>query len=576
MNNAAIRLTGARSCMAMPPQGARALHGGTVMNVPRPTNEPNMINNEAQRKATLCKVAELRKGKLDIPLIINGKEVRTGNTGEIRPPHDRHQLLGTYHKAGEKEVKEAIEGALDAHKHWRNLPSNQRIAVFMKMASLLSTKYRALLAASTLLGQGKNLFQAEIDTPCEAIDFLTYNAYYAQEIYNEQPASEHIDPYGRGAVRAWNRVEYRPLEGFLYAISPFNFTAIALNLATAPAMLGNTVVWKPSDHAILSNYYLTELYREAGLPAGVINFIPGDPELVTKVILDNPKLAGIHYTGSTAVFRSIFKSLGTNIDRYANYPRLVGETGGKNFVIAHSSANVDAVVTALLRGAYEFSGQKCSAASRAYVPASMWNEMRSKLIEGINSFKVGNPEELDTMVGPVIHKASFDRCKSMIDHAKADSKTYTIHAGGKCDDSKGYFVFPTLIETKDPHALLMEKEIFGPILTVYVFPDNQIDDALRLAEQSAYGLTGAIFANDRYFIEKAMGILEFGCGNLYINDKPTGAVVGQQPFGGSRASGTNDKAGAKHNLLRFLNMRSIKENLIPDTTPFYPYMSSKE
>lgn len=550
------------------------MHAGGSLNIPKPTNEPNSINNEAQRNATLAKVAELRKGKLDVPLIINGKEVRTGNTGEIRPPHDHQHLLGVYHKAGEKEVKEAIEGSLAAHKHWRNLAPEHRLGIFMKMASLLATKYRPLLAASTTLGQGKNLFQTEIDTPCEAIDFLNFNAHYAEQIYNEQPASEYVDPYGRGSVRAWNRVEYRPLEGFTYAVTPFNFTAIALNLATAPAMLGNTVVWKPSDHAILSNYYLTQLYKEAGVPDGVINFIPGDPQLVTKVVLENPKLSAIHYTGSTDVFRLLWKGLGDNIDRYANYPRLVGETGGKNFVFVHQSADKDAVVTALLRGAYEFSGQKCSAASRAYVPASMWKELKGKLVEGIKSFKVGNPEELDTMVGPVIHKASFERCKSFIQTAKSDSNTYTIHAGGVCDDSKGYFVHPTLVETKDPHGVLMEKEIFGPILTVYVFPDEQIEDTLHMAEKSTYGLTGSIFANDRYFVKKAMDVLEYGCGNLYINDKPTGAVVGQQPFGGSRASGTNDKAGGKHNLLRFVNVRSIKENFVPDTNPFYPYMSA--
>jgi 1-pyrroline-5-carboxylate dehydrogenase len=549
--------------------------GGSALRIPRPTNEPNHVNQEASRALLKKTIQQFKSTPAEIPAIINGKEIRTGITAEIRSPHDHKQVLGVYHKVTEKEAKQAIDSALEAHRQWSSLPVEQRLSVFLKMGALVSTKYRPLLNAATVLGQGKNFFQAEIDSACELIDFLNFNAFFAQEIYEDQPNSETLDPHGRGSLRSWNRVEYRALEGFVYAITPFNFTAIAANLTTAPAMMGNTVVWKPSDSAILSGYWLQKLYKEAGLPDGIINFVPGDPQLVTKAALEHPQFAGLHFTGSTDVFRGLWQKIGNNVERYVHFPRLVGETGGKNFVFAHSSANIDGLVTALTRGAFEYSGQKCSAASRAYIPASIWNQVKTKLLDQISRMKVGNPEELSTMIGPVIHKAAFDRIKEFIQRAKEQKDVYTLIAGGQCDDSVGYFVHPTVFQTTNPHAELMQKEIFGPVLTVFVYPDEQLMDTLKICEKSHYGLTGAVWASDRYAINSLLQQLPFGCGNLYINDKPTGAVVGQQPFGGGRASGTNDKAGSKLNLLRWVNVRSVKENFYPDVEVTYPYMHAQ-
>jgi len=467
------------------------------------------------------------------------------------------------HKAKKEHVDLAIKESLKARETWARLGRNERLDIFSKAADLLADKWRYKLNAATILGQSKNMYQAEIDSACELIDFLRFNVQYVVDM-------DYVQPYSPEGIL--NKNYYRPLEGFVYAITPFNFTAIGGNLATAPAMLGNTVVWKPSYHAVYSNYLIMELLREAGLPEGVINFIPGEPQMITNTVLNHPDFAGVHYTGSTKVFKNIFKQIGNNIDIYKTYPRIVGETGGKDFIFAHKSANLNALAVAIIRGAFEFAGQKCSAASRAYVPKSVWGELKNILLEKMKDVKTGSPELPETLVNAVIHKESFDRCKSYIDLAKS-SKDCEILIGGKCDDSIGYFVEPTIVLTTNPHHRLMVEEIFGPIITIYVYEDDKFEETLKLCDSSTqYGLTGAFFSNDRKAIVFADQYLENAAGNYYINDKPTGAVVGQQPFGGARASGTNDKAGSPLNLWRWVSCRTVKENYGPPTEVLYPYM----
>ncbi|WP_372996102.1 L-glutamate gamma-semialdehyde dehydrogenase [Lutispora sp.] len=494
----------------------------------------------------------LKEEVLEIPLIIGGKEIRTGNIGQCIIPHDNKKVIAKYHMAGETEVKMAIQAALEAKKQWEKLHWEHRAAIFMKAAELASTTWRARLNAATMLCQSKTFIQAEIDSACELVDFLRYNAQCIYEIYNEQPMS---------AKGSWNRMEYRPLEGFVFAVSPFNFTAIGCNLATAPAITGNVVLWKPSSDAVYSSYMVFKLLQEAGLPDGVINFIPGSGGNIGNIVLSHESLAGVHYTGSTEVFRTMWKAVANNLDKYRTFPRLVGETGGKDYIFAHNSSRVDALVASIIRGAFEYQGQKCSAASRAYIPRSIWPEVKEKLIKEIKTIKVGDVEDFSNFMGAVINQKAFNTIKEYIEYAKESRETEII-IGGNCDDSVGYFVEPTVIVTTNPYFKTMVEEIFGPVITIYVYEDEDFEDAIKICERtSPYGLTGAIFATDRYIIAKLEEELTHSAGNFYINDKPTGAVVGQQPFGGARASGTNDKAGSKYNLLRWMSPRTIKENL---------------
>jgi len=493
----------------------------------------------------------LKEEVLEIPLIIGGKEIRTGNIGQCIIPHDNKKVIAKYHMAGETEVKMAIQAALEAKKQWEKLHWEHRAAIFMKAAELASTTWRARLNAATMLCQSKTFIQAEIDSACELVDFLRYNAQCIYEIYNEQPMS---------AKGSWNRMEYRPLEGFVFAVSPFNFTAIGCNLATAPAITGNVVLWKPSSDAVYSSYMVFKLLQEAGLPDGVINFIPGSGGNIGNIVLSHESLAGVHYTGSTEVFRTMWKAVANNLDKYRTFPRLVGETGGKDYIFAHNSSRVDALVASIIRGAFEYQGQKCSAASRAYIPRSIWPEVKEKLIKEIKTIKVGDVEDFSNFMGAVINQKAFNTIKEYIEYAKESRETEII-IGGNCDDSVGYFVEPTVIVTTNPYFKTMVEEIFGPVITIYVYEDEDYEDTIKICERtSPYGLTGAIFATDRYIIAKLEEELTHSAGNFYINDKPTGAVVGQQPFGGARASGTNDKAGSKFNLLRWMSPRTIKEN----------------
>jgi len=493
----------------------------------------------------------LKEEVLEIPLIIGGKEIRTGNIGQCIIPHDNKKVIAKYHMAGETEVKMAIQAALEAKKQWEKLHWEHRAAIFMKAAELASTTWRARLNAATMLCQSKTFIQAEIDSACELVDFLRYNAQCIYEIYNEQPMS---------AKGSWNRMEYRPLEGFVFAVSPFNFTAIGCNLATAPAITGNVVLWKPSSDAVYSSYMVFKLLQEAGLPDGVINFIPGSGGNIGNIVLSHESLAGVHYTGSTEVFRTMCKAVANNLDKYRTFPRLVGETGGQDYIFAHNSSRVDALVASIIRGAFEYQGQKCSAASRAYIPRSIWPEVKEKLIKEIKTIKVGDVEDFSNFMGAVINQKAFNTIKEYIEYAKESRETEII-IGGNCDDSVGYFVEPTVIVTTNPYFKTMVEEIFGPVITIYVYEDEDYEDTIKICERtSPYGLTGAIFATDRYIIAKLEEELTHSAGNFYINDKPTGAVVGQQPFGGARASGTNDKAGSKFNLLRWMSPRTIKEN----------------
>ncbi|NEV94922.1 L-glutamate gamma-semialdehyde dehydrogenase [Psychroflexus sp. YR1-1] len=506
---------------------------------------------------------KLYNQKAEIPLYIGDKEIKTGNTKSIRPPHDHQHEVGIYHTADEQHVEQAIDTALEARKEWAKLPWEQRAAVFLKAADLISGPYRDKMNATTMIGQSKTVFQAEIDSACEICDFLRFNVEYMTEIYREQPES---------ADNEWNRLEHRPLEGFVYAITPFNFTAIAGNLPSSAALMGNVAVWKPSDSQMLSAQVIMEVFKEAGLPDGVINMIIGDPVMITDKILARKEFAGIHFTGSTNVFKDIWSKIGQNIHNYNTYPRIVGETGGKDFIVAHKSADAQVVATALLRGAFEFQGQKCSAASRSYISNSLWPSVKEKLVKDVKSIKMGPTGDLSNFMGAVIHEQSFDKLSSYIERAKKSDEAEII-VGGNCDKSKGYFVEPTVIVTTNPNYETMVEELFGPVLTLYVYDDEKYEETLHLVDNtSQYGLTGSIISTDRYAASVATDILQNSAGNFYINDKCTGAVVGRQPFGGARNSGTNDKAGSKFNLLRWSSPRLIKETFVPATDYTYPHM----
>jgi len=539
-----------------------------TFSYPLPANEPVLTYapGSAERKRLKEVLAELKKQRIDVPMYIGNKEVHTNKKGEMRPPHEIAHVLGTYSEGDERHVKQAIDAALAAKESWAGLSWENRANIFLKAADLIATKYRPYMNATTMLGQSKNAFQAEIDSACEIIDFLRFNVHFLSEIYKQQPIS------GPGMH---NRMEYRPLEGFVLAITPFNFTAIGGNLPTSAAMCGNTVVWKPAHTQIFSAQMFMRILKEAGLPDGVINLIYVDGPTLGNVCFSHPDFAGVHFTGSTGVFNYMWKTIGENISIYKSYPRIVGETGGKDFVIAHKSADPDVVVTALLRGAFEFQGQKCSAASRAYIPSNMAEEVKKKLIAGVKSFKMGSPEDFTNFINAVIDEKSFNNIKRYIDNAKKDPKA-EIWVGGKCDSKEGWFVQPTIIQAKDPKYVTMCEEIFGPVLTVYIYPAGSFEKTLELVDStSPYALTGSIIAQDRSAVELATTKLRNAAGNFYINDKPTGAVVGQQPFGGARASGTNDKAGSILNLYRWLSARTIKETFTPPTDYRYPFMNEK-
>ncbi len=534
----------------------------------KPANEPILgyRAGSPEKLELKAKLKELKDQEIEIPLIIGGKEVKTGDLGECVIPHNHGHKLAVYHKAGAKEVEMAIEAAREAKEEWARMAWEDRFAIFMKAAELLAGPWRATLNAATMLGQSKNVFQAEIDSACELIDFFRYNAYFATQIYAEQPYSSQ---------GIWNRSEYRPLEGFVFAVTPFNFTSIAGNLPTSAAMMGNAVLWKPASSAVYSAYFIMKMLEEAGLPAGVINFIPGSGAKVGDPVMASPELAGIHFTGSTEVFQNMWKTVGNNIAKYHSYPRIVGETGGKDFVFVHKSAKVDSVVTALVRGAFEYQGQKCSAASRAYIPDNLWTEIKEKLIAEVKSIKMGDPEDFTNFFNAVIDKGAFRTIKQYIDYAK-ESGDAEILAGGNCDDSIGYFIEPTVILAKTPDFKTMAEEIFGPVLTLYVYDADKFEETMQLCDQtSPYALTGSIFAQDRKAIALAVEALNNAAGNFYINDKPTGAVVGQQPFGGARASGTNDKAGSLLNMIRWTSPRSIKETYVPAVDYRYPFMEEE-
>ena len=539
-----------------------------ILNMPIPKNEPIYGYGPGSTEKSKLK-AELQKlsgQELEIPLIIDGEEIRTGETGKCVMPHNHNHVLGHFHQAGKAEVDQAIKASLKARHAWANLPWEERAAVFMKAAEILSHEQRFVLNAATMLGISKTPIQAEIDSACELIDFWRFNVHFMEEIYRQQPKSVPL---------SWNRVEHRGLEGFVFAVTPFNFTAIAGNLPTAPAMMGNTVVWKPASSAVYPAYHVMKILEKAGLPPGVINFVPGPGRLVGDEVLGHPSLAGIHFTGSTGVFQNMWKSVGNNINHYHTYPRIVGETGGKDFIFAHASADVQALSVALVRGAFEYQGQKCSAASRAYIPRSIWPQVKDQIVDMTAELKVGDVSDFTNFMGAVIDQKAFDNIKSYIDYAKSSSEA-EILAGGNYDDSVGYFIDPTIVETTNPKFKLMEEEIFGPVLTIYVYEDRDLAQTLELCNTtSPYGLTGAIFAQDRQVIVQMSQALREAAGNFYVNDKPTGAVVGQQPFGGARASGTNDKAGSLINLQRWVSQRTIKENLLPPLDYRYPHLEEK-
>ncbi|MDB5008305.1 MAG: 1-pyrroline-5-carboxylate dehydrogenase [Mucilaginibacter sp.] len=538
-------------------------------NVPPPQNELvlNYGPRSVERAALKAALDEARAQKIDIPMYIGGKEVHTGNKLEIRPPHDHKHLLATFSEGDASHVNAAIDAALAAKANWENLPWEQRAAIFLKAAELISGPYRARLNAATMLGQSKNAYQAEIDAACELIDFLRFNVEYMTEIYKQQPPIS-----GKGV---WNRVEQRPLEGFIFALTPFNFTAIAGNLPTSAAMMGNVIIWKPAYPQIYAANVLMQIFKEAGVPDGVINLIYVDGPVAGDVIFNHPDFAGIHFTGSTKVFQNIWQTIGTNIHKYKTYPRIVGETGGKDFVLAHASADADVVSTALVRGAFEYQGQKCSAASRAYIPASLWPAVKANMQRDITSFKIGPVEDFENFVNAVITEVSFDKLAKYIDAAKADNGVEIV-AGGTYDKTNGWFVAPTVLRVDDPYYVTMCEELFGPVLTVYVYEDIEFDNILEIVDKtSIYALTGSIIAQDRYAIAKATDRLRNAAGNFYINDKPTGAVVGQQPFGGARGSGTNDKAGSMINLLRWVSPRTIKETFDPPKDYRYPFLEKE-
>ena len=534
-------------------------------NVPKAVNEAvkSYAPHSPEKAAVLAAYRKMWNETIDVPMYIGGKEIRTGNTRTLSAPHDHKHIVGTYHLAEKSHAEAAIQNALDSKEKWANLAWEQRAAIFLKAAELIAGPYRARINAATMIAQSKTIFQAEIDASCELIDFLRYNVEFMTQIYADQPQSDS---------GVWNRLEYRPLEGFVYAITPFNFTAIAANLPASAAMMGNVVVWKPSDSQIFSAKIIIDIFKEAGLPDGVINVVYGDPQMISETVFASRDFAGVHFTGSTHVFKDIWKTIGSNIHHYKTYPRIVGETGGKDFVVAHPSANVKQVVTGIVRGAFEFQGQKCSAASRAYIPQSLWPAVKEQLILDLKSMKMGSPEDFGNFITAVIHEGSFDKLVSYIERAKTDQDVEII-AGGGYDKSVGYFIEPTVLVTTNPKYVTMETELFGPIVTLYVYEDAKWAETLALVDQtSEYALTGAVFSQDRYAIAEATEALKNCAGNFYINDKPTGAVVGMQPFGGARASGTNDKAGSVLNLLRWASPRTIKETFVTPEDYRYPFL----
>jgi 1-pyrroline-5-carboxylate dehydrogenase len=534
--------------------------------VPPPSNEPvrSYAPGSAERASIKARLKTMAAERIDIPLVIGGNEVRTGATAPAIMPHDHAHVLADYHRAAPEHIQQAIAAAREAHRTWSSWSFDDRAAVFLKAAELLTTTWRDTVNAATMLGQSKTVFQAEIDSACEIIDFWRFNVHYGQQLLDEQPASDHS---------MWNQLEYRALEGFVYAVTPFNFTSIAANLPTAPALMGNTVVWKPASSAMLSAHYLMALLREAGLPPGVINLVAGDATLISQELLTDRDLAGVHFTGSTAVFNAMWQTIGASMSSYRSYPRIVGETGGKDFVIAHRSADAAALAVALVRGGYEFQGQKCSAVSRVYVPRSFWPDVRDRVVSMIDEIKMGDVQDFRNFMGAVIDRRAFDKIKGFVDQARADR---TLIAGGGCDATRGFFIQPTLIETTQPDYRLMCEEIFGPVVTALVYEDDKWPETLEVVDAtSPYALTGAVFARDRRAIVEATSALRYAAGNFYINDKPTGAVVGQQPFGGARASGTNDKAGSKLNLVRWTSARAIKETFSPPRQYRYPFMNEE-
>ncbi|OPL14721.1 MAG: 1-pyrroline-5-carboxylate dehydrogenase [Firmicutes bacterium ML8_F2] len=539
-----------------------------VFTFEEPTNEAplNYAPGSPEKQKLKGKLEELKKGVMEIPLIIGGKEVQTGRIEEIRAPHDHNLLLARYHRAGPDEIKIAIASALEAKQKWQKMPWEKRALIFREAAARLAGPFRQTLNAATMLGQGKNAYQAEIEAACELIDMLQFNTYFMGRIYSDQPLL---------TLDYVNSMEYRPLEGFIAAITPFNFTCIGANLATAPAMMGNVVLWKPASTAVYSNYFVMKLLMESGLPPGVINFLPASGSEIGDLLFEHPDLAAVHFTGSAPTLKYIWKKVGQNIDKYRSYPRIIGEAGGKDFVFAHQSANPDELTTALIRGAFEYQGQKCSAASRAYIPAGLWDRMGKDFLQKVESLKVGPVEDFRNFINPVIDRKAFDKIKGYIDYA-SESNEAEIIAGGHCDDSNGFYIHPTVIKTTNPHFKTMEEEIFGPVLTVYIYPEEQYMETLELCNRtSPYGLTGAVFSRDRDALMLAEEILTYAAGNFYINDKPTAAIIGQQPFGGSRASGTNDKAGSILNMIRWTTPRSIKQNLNPPVDYRYPFLEEE-
>jgi 1-pyrroline-5-carboxylate dehydrogenase len=537
-----------------------------IFRVPTPTNEPvrDYAPGSPERASLQLRLEQMRNERIEIPLIIGGEEVRTGTLKQAVMPHDKDHILADVHQAGPKEVEAAIEASAEAWEDWHRIPWEERAAVFLRAAELLAGPWRDTLNGATMLGQSKTAHQAEIDAACEVIDFFRFNSWFMTRIYEEQPVS---------SPGVWNRMEYRPLEGFVFAVSPFNFTAIGANLSSSPALMGNTVVWKPASTAMLSAYYTMRLFQEAGLPDGVINLVYGSGKEVGDPALASPHLAGVHFTGSTAVFQGMWKTIGNSIAGYRSYPRIVGETGGKDFIVAHPTADAEAVATAILRGSFEYQGQKCSAASRVYAPESMWPAIQEQLVAQVGEIKYGDVSDFSNFMGAVIDANSFATQKEAIEEAKADAKSEVV-VGGGYDDSEGYFVEPTVIRTEDPDFRLLRDELFGPVVTTFVYPDGNWEETLELIDKTApYALTGAIFAGEREAVIEASDVLRYTAGNLYVNDKPTGAVVAQQPFGGARASGTNDKAGSLWNLIRWVSPRTIKETFVPPTDYRYPYMS---
>jgi 1-pyrroline-5-carboxylate dehydrogenase len=535
-----------------------------IFKPPPPQNEPvkDYAPGSPERAELEQRLVEMKSQQLEIPCVIGGEEITTGTTFDAVMPHDKEHVLAQVHKGGATEIEKAVDASAEAWEDWHRLPWEERAAVFLRAAELLAGPWRSTLVAATMLNQSKTAHQAEIDAACEVIDFWRFNVQFMVRIYEEQPVS---------SPGVWNRMEYRPLEGFVFAISPFNFTAIGANLSTSPALMGDVIIWKPASTAAYSAYWTMKLLEEAGLPPGVINLVYGSGAEIGDAVLASEHLAGVHFTGSTEVFHSIWQTVGNNIDRYRNYPRIVGETGGKDFIVAHPSADVDAVATAILRGSFEYQGQKCSAASRVYAPSNLWPQLKERLVEEVGTIKMGDVSDFSNFMGAVIDSGSFARQREAIEHAKGNNGEVLV--GGGTDDSEGFFVEPTVIQTQDPRDRLMQEEFFGPIVTTYVYPENEWEQTLELVDETApYGLTGAIFSQDRGAIDEAEEALRYAAGNFYVNDKPTGAVVGQQPFGGSRASGTNDKAGSMWNLIRWVSPRTIKETFVPPRDYRYPFL----